>query len=247
MKLLIDIGNTNTALAVAKGRRILKRYFIRTSRKQVGKKPLRRLLGANIGKIDTIIIMSVVPKFLPVLKKGLKAVLPGVPLLVVGPGIKVPVRNKYKKPGQVGQDRLVTAFAASRTCGAPVLIVDFGTAVTMDYVNQKGEYEGGLIFPGLRLALGSLAKNAALLPKVYLKPTKGLIGKDTQSSMNNGVLYGYAAMCDGLIELLRKKYGRRLKVVATGGDAALVARYSRHIKKVDPDLALKGLNSLKNY
>lgn len=244
MNLLIDIGNTNTSLALVRGKKIFKRYFIRTSRKEVSLKSLKRLFGKNLRGIDKVVIVSVVPKFLTLIKQSLKKVLPGIPLLVVGKDIKIPIKNRYRKPKEVGQDRLVAAFAAKRLSGSPVVSIDFGTAVTLDFVNKKGEYEGGLIFPGLRLGLGSLIREAALLPKTDIKATKGLIGRDTRDSMNKGILYGYASMCDGLVEQLRRKYGHSLKVVATGGDARLVSKYSRHLKKVHPDLILEGLNLL---
>lgn len=241
MKLLIDIGNTNCSIFVAGEKKIRKKYFIHTGKKDVQPSSFKRLLGPDLRKIDSIVIVSVVPKFLSIVRKSLRAAIPGVPVRVVGKDIKVPIKNKYKKPGEVGQDRLVTTFAASRLYGDPVMTIDFGTAVTMDFVNKKGEYEGGLIFPGLRLAMGSLSREAALLPKIELRSTRDLLGRDTVSSMNNGILYGYASMCDGLIERFRKKYGKKLKIVATGGDAALVSKYSRYIKTVSPDLISTGL------
>jgi type III pantothenate kinase len=244
MELLIDIGNTNCSIVVADKTKIRKRYFIHTGKKEVQPSSLRRLLGAHLRHIDSIVVVSVVPKFLTIVKKNLKDVAPGIPVKVVGRDIKVPMKIKYKDPGEVGQDRLVTAYAAARIFGTPVLTIDFGTAVTMDYVSGKGDYEGGLIFPGLRLATGSLSRKAALLPKIELKPAKDLIGRDTVSSMNNGILYGYASMCDGLIERFRKRYGKEFKIVATGGDAALVSRYSRHMRKVYPDLIPMGLSML---
>ena len=244
MNLLIDIGNTNTSIATVKGKRILKRYFIRTSRKSISSKSLKRLLRKSVPEIDKALIVSVVPEFLRLIKKNLKVVMPKARILVVGKNVKVPIKNKYKKPREVGQDRLVAAFAAKKLYGAPGVSIDFGTAVTFDCVNRKGEYEGGLIFPGLRLALGSLVEEAALLPRVDIKPVKGLVGRDTRGSMNNGLLFGYASLCDGLVERLRKKYGRSLKIVATGGDAKLVSKYSKQIKKTHPDLVLTGLTLL---
>ena len=244
MKLLVDIGNTNTQLALTEGASIVKRYFISTSKKEVEPRSLKRLLSGNLGKIDDIVIVSVVPKFLSILKKSLKAVIPRVPLRIVGKNIIVPISIKYKDPRQVGQDRLVAAFLAVRVSGLPVLIIDFGTAVTFDLVNEKGEYEGGLIFPGLRLGLESLSKNAALLPYINLRATTGLIGRDTDSSMNKGLLFGYASMCDGMIKRFREKCGRRLKVISTGGDASLVAKYSRYMKIIQPDLLINGLSIL---
>jgi len=244
MKLLIDIGNTNTALAVLRNKRILKRYFVHSSKKNISTGSLKRLLCRYIVSIDTIMIVSVVPDFLRTMRSGLKKIFPDARILVAGEDIEIPIRNKYKKPGEVGKDRLVTAFAAKTVEKTPVIVVDFGTAVTIDYVNGKGEYCGGFIFPGLRLALESLEKDTALLPHIAVKPSGGLIGKNTRSSMNNGLLFGYAAMCDGLIDRLKKKYGRSLRVIATGGDAGMVSRYSRCIKRVYPDLVFKGLMDL---
>ncbi len=244
MKLLIDIGNTNTSIAIAKGGKIRKRYFIHTDKRQVEPRAFKRLLGAYLDKIDTVVIVSVVPKFLSIVEKSLASCVGRAAVLVVGRDIKVPMKIKYKKPREVGQDRLVTSFAASRLCGSPVLVVDFGTAVTFDLVNEKGDYEGGLIFPGLRLSLASLVRNTALLPKIELAPARGLIGRDTRASMNKGIIYGYAAMCDGLVRLFREKYGQNLKVAPTGGDAKLIAKHSRHIKKVYPDLVFTGLRIL---
>ncbi|RKY40197.1 MAG: hypothetical protein DRP85_09040 [Candidatus Makaraimicrobium thalassicum] len=244
MELLVDIGNTNTSMAVVRGKKIRKRYFIHTATGQVRPAALKKLFGADLREIGRIVIVSVVPGFLSIMEKSLKSVAPGIPLLVVGRDIKVPMKIKYKKPQEIGQDRLVVSFAALRICGPPVLIVDFGTAVTFDFVNRMGRYEGGLIFPGLRLGLESLIRNTALLPEVEVKPTRGLIGRDTPASMNKGILFGYAAMCDGLVRMFRKEYGKRIEVVATGGDAGLVAKYSRHIEMICPDLIFTGLRLL---
>lgn len=241
MKLLIDIGNTNTSIAIAKGKKIRKKYFIHTERNRVKPGSLKRLLGPDLRKIDRVVMVSVVPKFCSIMKKSLRSIVPQVPVLLIGQEITVPMKIRYRKPQEVGQDRLVTSFGASQMYGAPVLVVDFGTAVTFDFVNSRGEYEGGLIFPGLRLGLEALVRNTALLPEIEVKSTKGLIGRDTRGSMNKGILFGYAAMCDGLIRMFKQKYGKKLKVVATGGDAGLVAKYSRHIKTVYPDLVFAGL------
>jgi type III pantothenate kinase len=244
MNLLIDIGNTNTSLAIVKGKRILRRYFIRTSRKSISPRSLKRLLGKSLPEVDKVLIVSVVPGFLRLVKKSLSMIMPKARILVVGKNIKVPIKNKYRNPREVGQDRLVAAYSAKKLFGAPMVSIDFGTAVTFDCVNRKGEYEGGLIFPGLRIALASLIEEAVLLPKVDIKSVKGLVGRDTRGSINNGILFGYASMCDGLIEKLRKKYGKGLKIVATGGDAKLVSKYSRNIKKVSTDLVFTGLQLL---
>ncbi|MDP8257966.1 MAG: type III pantothenate kinase [Candidatus Aadella gelida] len=243
-KLLIDIGNTNTSLAVTDGRKLLKRWFINTSKKRLESASLKRLLGTWQGKITEIVIVSVVPAFLGMVKKNLKIVIPKSVIKVVGKDLKVPIKIKYDEPAQVGQDRLVTAFGVYMLKRDAAIVIDFGTAVTFDLVNKRGQYEGGLIFPGLRLGLAALTENAALLPRAELKPAKGLIGRNTRDSMNKGVLFGYASMCDGMICRIRGKYGKNIKIVATGGDATLIARYSQliHKKNIYPDLIFKGLN-----
>ena len=215
-----------------------------TSRKELQKSSLKRLLSAHLSDIDKIVIVSVVPEFLRILKKSLDSIMPGVAIKIVGRNIKVPVKVNYKKPKEVGQDRLVIAFAGRARYGKPLVVIDFGTAVTFDYINGKGEYEGGVIFPGLRLGLKALSENTALLPKIEPGYLKGLLGKDTKSSMNKGVVLGYAAMCDGLIEKFKERYGKNVKVVATGGDAALISRYSRHLSTISEDLIFHGLMAL---
>jgi len=246
MKLLIDIGNTNTSIAVVDCRgKIKKRYFIHTGKAEIRPVALRRLVGGDLKKIDDIIMVSVVPKFLSLLKKNLKTIAPKIPVSIVGKDIKVPIKVKYKKPEEVGQDRLAASFAAIHLAKPPLVVVDFGTAVTFDFVNKKGEYEGGLIFPGLRLALESLVKNAALLPKVQIRSVKGIIGKDTKSSINKGILLGYAAICESFIKKYKAKYGNKVNVVATGGDAKLIAKYSPAIRNIHPDLIFTALKSLK--
>ena len=160
--------------------------------------------------------------------------------MVVGENIKVPLTCEYNKR-QIGQDRLVTAFAASVLYGLPIVIVDFGTAVTFDVVSRKKSYLGGLIVPGIKMSLESLFERTALLPKTYLKKTVSFIGKNTQSSISSGMTYGYAALCEGMIKIFRKKISKNIKVIATGGDATLISRFSPSIKNVDINLSLKGL------
>ena len=229
MLLAVDIGNTNINLALIdrKGR-IKNKFKIPTH-----KFNLRTTLKGIRRKIDKIIVVSVVPKVLKKVKREVRT-------LIVGDNIKVPLKSVYNKK-EIGQDRLVTAFAAKSLYDLPILIIDFGTAVTFDVVSKKGAYLGGLILPGIKMSLTSLSERTAMLPETYLKKTRSIIGKDTRSSIRGGMIYGYAAMCEGLIGLFRKKLGRDLKVVATGGDAPIISRYTSSIRKVDLNLSLKGL------
>ena len=212
MKLLIDIGNTN----------------------------INRALRGAKGKVDKVVVVSVDPAMLKKQKRVLKRKYKSAEIFVVGEDIKVPLKCRYNKR-QIGQDRLVTAFAAKSLYGLPVLIVDFGTAVTFDFVSRNDVYEGGLILPGIKMSLDSLSERTALLPKTYLKKTSSFIGRDTVSSIRNGMIYGYASICDGLVSQFRKRIGKNLKVVATGGDARPIGSYTRSLKKIDPNLSLKGL------
>ncbi len=243
MRMLVDIGNTNTSIAFVSGKKIRKRYFIHTSRENINADALRRLFGPRLCETEEIVLVSVVPKFCSLMKRSMMSVAPNVPVRIVGKDVNVPIQIGYPSPSEIGQDRLVVAFAASRVYGNPVLVVDFGTALTFDLVNKNGRYEGGLIFPGLRLGAEALARNAALLPHVTINPVKGKapIAKNTRDSINRGMLFGYAAACDGIIARFKKKYSRALKVIATGGDAALITRHSSQIKTVCPDLIFEGL------
>ena len=229
MLLAVDIGNTNInyALINKKGR-------------------IHRLNKPPAAGVDKVIIVSVVPKTLRKVKGSLKKKYKNAKILVVGKNIKVPLKCEYNKR-EIGQDRLITAFAARILYGLPILIIDFGTAVTFDLVSKKGAYSGGLILPGMKMSLESLSERAAMLPKTHLKKTSSFIGKDTRSSIRNGMIYGYSALCGGLIATFRRKIGKDLKVVATGGDSPLISRYTRAMKKVDTNLSLKGLYLLLEF
>ena len=135
----------------------------------------------------------------------------------------------------------MNAYGAKIIYGAPSVVIDFGTAVTFDIVSKKGEYLGGLIMPGIGISLSSLYEKTALLPRVRLKAVADIIGRDTRSSMRGGILFGFGAMCDGLVSRYKKLLGKNTKVIATGGNAKLVKRYAKSIDIVDEDLTLKGL------
>jgi type III pantothenate kinase len=192
------------------------------------------------GSADKVIISSVVPLALSRVLVCLKRV--GLrDIEVTGKDVIVPIRNLYRKAGEVGQDRLVNAYAARKFYGAPCVVVDFGTAITFDVVSGKGEYLGGLILPGISMGLKSLYEKTALLPRVELKPARHIIGKDTVSSMRGGILFGYGALVNGLSVKYRAILGPKTRIIATGGNSRLIRRYAASIDVVDEDLTLKGL------
>ncbi len=268
MLLAIDIGNTNITVGLFQGQRLISHGRISTQGPRTVDEytiTFRGLLdnllgtrypekvpgtfsrivpGTNVWhhfkEIDGVILSSVVPKATVPLKQALKPLVTPRPL-VVGESIRAPILNRYRIPSQVGQDRLVDAAAAYDLYGGPVIVVDFGTAVTIDLVSKKKEYLGGIIVPGIEIALEALTTRAALLPKIELIPPRELLGRDTIGSMRSGIFFGYSALCDGLVARLKAKHGPKAKVVATGGHAPLIAPYCRTVQKINPHLTLQGL------
>ncbi len=238
MLLAIDIGNTNINFGIFHGRRLIKKFVIATGGTNYSS-CLKKVCTAY--RIEDVCIAGVVPEAQRLLALSLTRILRRKPY-IIGKGIKVPIKNLYRKPTQVGQDRLVNAYAAVEFYGAPLIAVDFGTGLTLDVVSGRKEYLGGLILPGLQISLDALAERAALLPRVQLGKPSGIIGRDTKNSILSGVVFGAAASVDELILRLRKKIGRRALTVGTGGNIKFIAKYCRKIQRIDPDLTLKGIN-----
>jgi len=236
MLLAIDIGNTNISFGIFLGSKIIKRFGIPTKNYRLSQ--LKRLLGRI--NIDNSIICSVVPKSTVILEKDLRRFLDKSPILV-GKDIIVPIKNLYRKPKQVGEDRLVNAYAAVRLYGTPLIIVDFGTAITFDVVSKNKEYLGGMIVPGLQISLDALSERTALLPKTKLNKPKEFIGRDTKNSILSGIVYGFAALTDDLVVRIKNKIGENSKVIATGGNINLIGNYCKQLDRIDRDLTLKGL------
>jgi type III pantothenate kinase len=241
MILAIDIGNTNIAFGLFKGKRLLKKMRLPTYSIGTGKSSSQKIKTFLKYDIDAIVICSVVPKAERLLVSILEKLFCIKPL-VLGKDFNVPIRNLYKKPKQVGQDRLVNAYAGYTFYKAPLIIIDFGTAITFDVVSETGAYLGGIIAPGIELALNALSEKTALLPKIKPRKVTSILGRTTSGSMLSSITYGFGSMCDGLVAKLRKKTGLKFNVIATGGDARLISRYSASIEKIDENLTLKGIN-----
>jgi type III pantothenate kinase len=237
MLLVIDIGNTSISFGVFTGQRLIKRFSIPTKRYTI--QNLRKsLYGITIG--DSI-VCSVVPAVSRILKADLKKLLHKRPYCL-GEDVKVPIKNLYRRPKQVGLDRLVNAFAGIKLYGAPLIVVDFGTAITFDVISNRKEYLGGLILPGLGISLDALTERTALLPKTKLRRPREFIGRDTSNSILSGIVYGFAALTDELVERIKGRIGRRAKVIGTGGNIHLIRNYCKGIDRADSDLTIKGLN-----
>lgn len=246
MILTCDIGNTNISVGLFKGNRLILKAALPTKDfRLLGKFLKNRLKERRIPflPVEAGVICSVVPRINAQVSRILRSVF-NTDAYIVGRHLKVPIKNRYLKPGQVGQDRLVCAYIAMRLYSSPVIAIDLGTALTLDVVSKDGAYMGGIILPGLRLSLRALAQHTALLPQVALSRTKSLIGKDTRQSMLSGVAFGFGSMIDGLIERLKKEMGNSPKVVMTGGDSLLLKPYCGKVDYFQPDLILKGMAEL---
>lgn len=246
MLLTIDIGNTNIKLALFKDRRILYSWRVAAEKGrtvvQLNKILKRLFMSAQVktADIEDTIVCSVVPELTFVLKSALLLLLRKRPL-ILGRDIIAPIKNLYREPGQVGQDRLASAVGALSKYGGPIIVVDFGTALTFDLISAGGGYLGGVIVPGMEVSLKALIRNAALLPEISLGKPKAFLGRETASSMKSGLVYGYSFLVEGFLRQLKKKLKRRCKVIATGGAAPLMLQYCHSIHGIDENLTLEGL------
>ena len=252
MILLFDIGNTHTHVGLADNKRVVKQANIPTLAWFGGTAGamVRKIVGRN--KIEGVAVCSVVPRATPFVKKfaaGLTRRLEaggpsggGVRLLELTPATLRGVGIDYPKPNSIGPDRLANAVAAKFHFGAPVVVVDFGTAVTFDVVNAKGNYVGGIIAPGLAVMTNYLHEKTALLPQIKIRDIKTAIGKSTEEAMLVGAVHGYRGLVRELIGQLKQELGaKKLPVVATGGYAKLIAAKLPEISAVTPNLTLEGL------
>jgi len=239
MLLTIDIGNTSIHNGVF-DKNILKKTFRFPTYSKNLNSIYTRKLKTCARNIEYVIITSVVPRALKKVEKTIKYVTGKRPI-IVGRDVDSGVENLYKNPEQVGSDRLVNARAAYELYGGECVIVDFGTAITIDIVNKKKQYIGGVIAPGPGISLWALSEKTALLPKVTIKKPKAILGRETKESMLVGIIYGFSSLCDGIVNKLKKKYCRNAKVVVTGGFSKLIGPYCESADKIDTDLTLKGL------
>ncbi len=246
MILVFDVGNTNTVIGVYKGDTLLNHWRIRTNPQRTCDEYgilLRSLLEndrLSMKEIKSVVISSVVPTLMMELDWMSRKFFACRPL-VIGPGIKNGLAIKYENPREVGADRVVNAVAAYNKYGGPLIIVDFGTATTFCVVSARGEYLGGAIAPGITISTEALVSRAAKLPRVELLRPRSLIGKNTVSSMQAGIMYGFVGQVEGIISRMKAEIETAPQVVATGGLAELIARETDVIDTVDEFLTLDGL------
>jgi type III pantothenate kinase len=246
MLLVVDVGNTQTHIGTFSGTELVEHWRFATVRQSTADElgaALRSLLalrGVTFEDVDASIVSSTVPQLRPEWTEMARRYL-GHEMPVVGPGLRTGMPIRYDNPREIGPDRLVNAVAGYAKAGGPCVIVDFGTAVTHDIVSADGEYLGGVIFPGVEISLEALTERAAALPKIDLVEPRSLVGKSTVDAIRSGMIFGYAAMVDGILRRLRAELGDGMKAIATGGLAHVVVPFCECIDDVDDLLTLRGL------
>jgi len=243
---LVDVGNTNTIFGVYRGDELLESFRLSTDTERTADEygalllPLFTRCSIDPASAEAVVISSVVPPLHLTLER-LAGRYFGQKPLFIEPGVRTGMPIRYENPAEVGADRIVNAVAARERYGSPVVVVDFGTATTFDVVNAAGEYAGGIIAPGITISAEALFAHASRLYRVDVRKPSELVGKNTAAAMQAGIYYGYIGLVDGILERLMEELPGIKGIVATGGQAPLIASGSKHIREVDPDLTLTGL------
>lgn len=246
MLLVFDVGNTNMVVGIYENENLIKSWRISTDRDKTTDEygmlvaNLFNHSGIKLTDVTAIAISSVVPPVMPALERMCQVYF-DIPPLVVGPGVKTGMPIKYDNPKEVGADRIVNAVAAFHHYGGPLIIVDFGTATTFCAISKGGEYLGGAIAPGIGISTEALFTRANKLPKIELIKPKGAICKNTVSSMQAGIIFGFVGQVDEIVTRMKAELGQQAFVLATGGLAELITQESKTIQKIDPNLTLEGL------
>jgi len=242
----MDVGNTDTVLGVYDGEELVHDWRIRTKADHTVDEygiliyNLYNASRISSRAVQDIIISCVVPPMLNILEPLCQKYFKVKPL-IVGPGVRTGMPIFYDNPKEVGADRIVNAVACFHKYQRSLIIVDFGTATTFDYISPQGEYMGGCIAPGIMISTEALFSRTAKLPRVELTKPKNIIAKDTVSSMQAGIMYGYAGLVDGIVERMKKEAASDPLVVATGGLATIIAPQATSIDRVEKMLTLEGL------
>lgn len=247
MILVVDVGNTNITFGVYDGQSLQATFHITTKTPRTSDEygvMLLELLerkGINVGDLEGSIIASVVPDVMHSLTGGIVRYT-GTNPLIVGPGVRTGIKVVTENPRGIGADRIVDAVAAYEKYGGPVIVIDFGTATTYDYVTDKGEFAAGITAPGIRISLEALWKSAAKLPNVEIKKPKSILAQETITSMQAGLLYGQIGQTEYIVKKVKEETGLAdMKVVATGGLGRTIADETDSIDIYDSALTLEGL------
>ncbi|MFD2761422.1 type III pantothenate kinase [Lentibacillus juripiscarius] len=250
MLFVLDAGNTNTVLGVFDGDTLIYEWRIKTDRHKTEDeyamliKSLLEHKNIALSDISGIAISSVVPPIMFALEKMCTKYFHIEPMIISSASAHKFLKMSYPNPEEIGADRIVNAVGAIEDYGAPLIIIDFGTATTYCCINSDAAYHGGLIVPGIQISLEALYQKASKLPKIEIQEPEKVIGRSTVDAMKSGVFYGYVAQVDGIVNRMKREMDTAPAIVATGGLAPLIANKSETIDHADKHLTLKGLYKL---
>ncbi|EGD47812.1 putative transcriptional acitvator, Baf family [Ruminiclostridium papyrosolvens DSM 2782] len=247
MVLVVDVGNTHMVLGVFEGKKLLANWRLATNKERTSDELGMLILGLfnheklSVDKVQAVVVASVVPPIMYTLEHAIKKYINSQPM-IIGPGTKTGINIRYQNPKEVGADRIVNAVAGFDLYGGPLIIVDMGTATTFCAISEKGDYLGGVICPGMKISAEALYQKAAKLPRIDLVKPESVIGKNTVSSMQSGVFFGYVGQVDYIVNRIKKEMREdNVRVIATGGLSRLIAEESMTINDVNSTLTLEGL------
>lgn len=249
MIFVCDVGNTNIVWGVYDGDTLKYHWRVATSRDKTEDelamlvKNLLNQVNLDFKDFDGVIISSVVPSIMFSLERMCMKYLHLKPV-IVGPGVKTGLNIKVDNPKEIGADRIVNAVAGIYYYKAPLIIVDFGTATTFCYINEKGQYLGGAIAPGMSISTEALYEQASKLPRIELSRPEHVIGRNTISAMQSGIVFGYVGLVEGIVKRMQSISPTKPAVIATGGLAPFIAKETTIFDGIDPILTLKGLHLL---
>ena len=250
MLLAIDVGNTQTHIGAFENQTLIEDWRFRTvagsTADELAEKitGLLALRGVDPGRIESVVVSSVVPSLAPEYR-GLADRYLDSRCLMVGPGIKTGMAIEIDNPAEVGADRLVNAIAAYERVGDACVGVDFGTGINFDVVSADGAYLGGAIAPGIEISLSALAERAARIPRIDLAEPKSVIGTSSKAAIQAGVLFGFAGLVDGIARRIDEQMGGGVRFIATGGFASTIVPYTETLSEIDPHLTLEGLRIIE--
>ncbi|HSC89537.1 MAG TPA: type III pantothenate kinase [Polyangiaceae bacterium] len=247
MLLAVDIGNSNIVCGLYRGDELVATFRFETMRSRTDDEQaalLSQLLALrqiSPTDIHAAIVSSVVPPLTDVLAGAIQELTGVHPQVVGGPGLKTGIRIRCDNPREVGADRIVNAVAAFERVRGAVVVVDFGTATNFDCVSADGEYQGGVLVPGVQISLDALVSRAAKLSRIEIGEPPRVIGRNTQHAMQSGIIHGYSSLVDGLLEKIAAEFDTPFRTLATGGLAPLICRHTKRVDEVLPNLTLDGL------
>lgn len=246
MLVVVDVGNTNITLGVYNEDKLIANFRLTTKLQRTSDEfgialfSFFQTKNINPQDVEDVLISSVVPKIMHSLTNAIRKYF-NIEPIIVGPGIKTGICIKTENPKELGADRIVDIAAAYHIYGGPTLVIDFGTATTYDYVNELGEFEFGVTSPGIEICAQALWTQAAKLPEIEIKKPESIVCRNTITSMQGGLVYGYIGQTEYIIKKVKEAVGKDIKVVATGGLGRIIYNETDMIDVYDPDLAFKGM------